>query len=192
MFDSKFWQDVRAHATGILIATAVLAVGSWLLGWWPRVWQWVRQVAEAAWTAVSYTVRFPASLVVVFVVALIVLARLLYRARAGAPMLIEPPAGEGQAPRRAHPAPRPDELQQRILRLLAELDGETTHPGRIPQDLNVGQLIVDQALRRLERLGLIFRHRAGYGGDPGVGLTEAGRDYAIAAGYARERPRHRW
>jgi hypothetical protein len=180
--DKTFWRDVRVAVLAGVIVLGISAAGTYALGWWPSLWRAIQHVLEFLWGALSYSVTLPLSLVVVICLAALTTTwlwrRSTRRAQTVSVSFVAPPAA----------APfTPDEVQDGVLKLLAQLDGELLHVDSIPRNLRVGTLIISHALDGLAGAGLIEPRYGSYR-TPAVALTTRGRDYVIAAGLAPKTP----
>lgn len=181
---AKFWRDVAAA----VVAGSLLLAIPWALGWLPKIWHWLVQVAELISAGLLYSVPVSLTAVAALLIAIVLLWHLLAQSEARRTLSAAPANPDPVPPHRFQPT----DLQERVLKELAALDGEPVHPTVLQQHLNAGGLLLEQALRDLESRDLIWRHSGGYGGVSGIGLTDAGQDFVIAAGFARDQPHRRY
>jgi hypothetical protein len=197
--ERRFWYDMPVQAlAGTIGGVLTLSLASWWT-WWtgngPAIWHALRNAAtyvwRVVWAAVSYSISVPVSLLIVLFIVGLLLTRDSWRA-SPEPAREGAEAGAAAPPQNAAPEFRPDPLQESVLRILAELDGEAAHPTRDVADrIDATRLEVNQAVGRLEARGLIRRWDGGYGGNPGIDLTDRGRDLVIEAGFTQGRRRRR-
>jgi hypothetical protein len=169
---TQFWRDILARVmAGLIVAGLTAKIGS-VYGWWPPIWHGIEQAAAAVRSALVYSVPVPLTAIAALLAAILIANRAHLRARDRVATLM---AELAKPPPRPSPQPvrreiviggpfEPDDVQERILRALAQLDGEPLHPRDLVSIVNVGRLIVDQALQGLEKRGMIRRWEAGYGG----------------------------
>jgi hypothetical protein len=193
--DPKFWRDVRVGVVIGIILLPLSGLVTWLLGWWPAVRHGLWVIVAAVWQGLIFSTAVPLSAIALLLAAIVIATTALRRAHKRVEFLTaeltRPAPGLGQPEPRELVLPmrfRPNELQEAILRILAALDGQMIHPAHLQQRANSSRLLVEQALRALEGQDFVWQHRAGYGGQPGVGLTVRGQEYVIEAGYVLQRP----
>jgi len=168
---------------GIIVATAGTVLGALLLGpvrdFLRGAWRLVTVIAGAAWDGLTATVPVWTLLAVAVVVAFVVRRTGRWSVSPDLPLpLLEPPTAEADEP---DAPPVLSELEEAIVRLLAKADGVSLGMGYLSNALRTTVLRVEQALDRLERVGLVEGHR-NYMHGMQYGLTRRGRDLVIARG----------
>jgi len=88
--------------------------------------------------------------------------------------------GVKRAPTEVKP-PELSELEDAIIRRFAEADGAPLRARDLSEATRQSLLRVEQAIERLEGVGLVIRHRS-YMDGTSYGLTPRGRDLAISRG----------
>jgi hypothetical protein len=155
--------------TVVVVVTVVLAIATPAAGWWPSI----ARGAQSAWCAVLRPVTIPLVVLIIIAIPALIIAPLL--------------VSRLRDRRRRRREFQPDAIQDRILRLLGEFDGQPANPGEIVERLHIGALYVNQALEGMKVADIIWWSRGPWG--QRIGLTSAGRDLAIAKGYAPKHPR---
>ena len=174
-------RSVRDNAIGGVIAGVVLAilatVTAKVTGRLPQLWNAGRNAAT--WLSSLLGGRFSLTLrgwawIIVWLL-LVVIARAFWRLSA--------PETSSQEVTEAK-WPQLDELESAIMRLLAEMDGQSVFLTDLSMRLQNSQLRVGKALERLEAVGFIApEHNVLHGTK--AGLTRQGRDYILDHGMAR-------
>lgn len=182
--------DSHALRTTVVGGTIAALLASLLLepvrAFLGSVWRLVTAAPSALWGLLTTSVPLWALVAVAGVVALV--ARQVRRRGLRPPPVIEvydPATGTVGPPRvedpELPPLPRLNELEDRVLRRLARADGEWLAIEELGT-AKTKQLRIEQALERLNALGLVEETESNKFPEPLYGLTARGRDLVIARG----------
>jgi hypothetical protein len=158
-----------------IVAAAVTAIVGWIGGWLPALWAAVKAGAAWTWAMLSYPIAVPAAILALLVVPFLI------RAARGIRYVVAPPA----QPQIIQPAEAPlSDLEERLMRLLAEIDGRLIHFDEVASRLMVSNLILQQTCEALSVRGYIEPNNHIVRGLH-IALTREGRDFVIRQGFVR-------
>jgi hypothetical protein len=180
----NFKQTILAGAASTLLATVVI----WLFGYLPSVWSWLIATAVTLWKLVSYPISMPIGMLFLIVPFCFLVNR---KSTSIAPVQTTQP----RATTRIEPAAIkstplvvvPQQLQltnneTRVVQMLAAADGRWMSLFEISRQLNLSNLMTEQALESLLGKCLIADSHS-YIDGTSFRLSSQGRDYAITNGY---------
>ena len=180
----SFKQTIIAGAGGTILA----AVITWLFGYLPKVWSWLSATAVTLWNLVSYPISIPIGIAALFLFPLfwflanrkILPVAPVQTKQSRAAIRIEP-----IKPVPVVSLPIPIQLstyETKVTQLMAAGDGKWMSIYEISRQLNLSNLITEQAVESLFNKRFVMNTHS-YLDGTSYRLSSQGRDYAIANGY---------
>lgn len=169
--------NTAGRAVVTTVVTAITgAVITWFAGWWPALWAAITAATASVWAFLTYPVSLP--LAIVALLAIPFLIRLVRGVR----YVVAPPQ---PAQLVAAPAQAPlSDLEERLMRLLAEADGRLVHFEDAASRLMTSNLLLQKACEALSLRGYIEPNNHIVRGLH-ISLTREGREFVIEQGFVR-------
>ena len=184
MSNESFGRAVAVHTTGVVIGYSLiglavtLGVGAAILGSLSAAWSELISILIALWRGLTHSYPVPTWTFIPAISALYVIKDWAPgRAAESAPRI--PALGSFMLDPKTSQL---SQLEDLIIRMLAERDGQWVHVVDIPPHLRASNLVIEAALEGLARKDLIEPHQGRFG-EPMVGLSRAGRTLAIEEEY---------
>jgi hypothetical protein len=172
---------IRTHIIGATVAGLLVALILWALGFLGVIWRSLWTAASWAWHQLTAGISLPAWVVLIVVGYAVVVTILLRKRRVAPSRPSDERASNLHEGGPQLPPRKLDRLQVKVMRAMAEGDGDTPTVGDLADDLGTSRLRVEQVVEQLEEMGYLKTIRDVVNG-PVIDVTRSGRDYLIAEG----------